>query len=123
MCNIYIYFPQEEINQEYVANLKASKICMGFEDPNYRTSAAGLKDPRHHPAYAGRVKLEKAPKRTSGVSFGDDATDYESVMKGTYGWPVKIASFLQNHFFFRSNALQCTATARILIPPACSAVS
>ena len=43
---------------------------------------------------------------------------YESLVFCVH-WPVEI---LQNTFF-RSNALHCTATARILIPAECSAVS
>ena len=77
---------QEEINQEYVKNLKASKICMGFATTSYGTCAQEIKDPREHTDYAGRVKLEKAPKRTSGVSFGDDGVNYESIMKSTFNW-------------------------------------
>ena len=36
-------------------------------------------------------------------------------------WPPARQTFAEN--FFRSNALHCTATARILIPAECSAVS
>jgi hypothetical protein len=76
---------QLAINQDYVANLKASKICMGFEESKYDTCAQVYQDPRNRKDYK-EVELFSAPKVTSGIHLGDDAVRYETCTKEGYQW-------------------------------------